>query len=108
MSRDWTILPLTGALALALAACGDPKDAPKPGVSKDLRPDGTLVDVDESQRRRLTAGEPVPPPTGTAPVAPMPAAEVAVRAAGAALYAPVSEYTKEISAMVDSFPAYVP
>lgn len=108
MNRDRTILPLTGALALALAACGDPKDAPKPGVPKHLRPDGTLVEVDESQRPRPTAGVPVPPPTSTAPVAPMPAAEAAVRAAGAALYAPVSEYTKEISAMVDSFPAYVP
>jgi phosphate transport system substrate-binding protein len=100
-------MPALAALALALAACGERKDDPKPAAAKDLRPDGTLVEVDDSQRRR-PSGVPVPPPTGTAPVAPMPAAEAAVRAAGAPLYAPVSEYTKEISEMVDSFPAYVP
>ena len=107
MSRHLAIMPALAALALALAACGERKDDPKPAAAKDLRPDGTLVEVDDSQRRR-PSGVPVPPPTGTAPVAPMPAAEAAVRAAGAPLYAPVSEYTKEISEMVDSFPAYVP
>lgn len=107
MSRHLAIMPALAALALALAACGERKDDPKPAAAKDLRPDGTLVEVDESQRRR-PSGVPVPPPTGTAPVAPMPAAEAAVRAAGSPLYAPVSEYTKEISDMVDAFPAYVP
>lgn len=104
-------LPSSVALALAavlaVTACKEqkPPEADAPHV-QDLRPDGTLVDVPPVKDRPASVAVPEPPRTGTSPVAPVPAAEGAVRAAGAALYSPVSEYTKAISDIVAGFPAY--
>lgn len=105
---EYRMMAIVLATIASLATgCKDqtPK-APASAQVQDLRADGTLVDVPLVKDRPASASIPEPPRTGTAPSPPMPPAEAAVRAAGAALYSPVSEYTKQISDIVASFPAY--
>jgi uncharacterized iron-regulated membrane protein len=80
------------AIAVLVSACKEQKpQAPAATQAQDLRADGALVNVQPAKGRPAPTPGAEPPAAPAAPAAPMPAAEAAVRAAGAALYSPVSE-----------------